>query len=113
MEGMRAALFELVRNAYEAMPRGGSLSVTVRGGDDGQAHVEVADGGPGFSPEALAAAFTPFVAAKPGRLGIGLALASRVARRSGGDADAANQPGGGAKVTLAVPLSGPEPPTLS
>ncbi|MBI3298917.1 MAG: HAMP domain-containing histidine kinase [Elusimicrobia bacterium] len=112
-DGLRTALFELVRNAFEAMPRGGTLSVAVRRGEDGRAVIEVADSGPGFSPEALASAFTPFASPKPGRLGVGLALASRVARRAGGDADAANPPGGGARVTLAIPASGPEQPTLS
>ena len=111
-ESIRAALFELVKNSFEAMPRGGKVSVSVRV-DGGAVLLAVVDSGPGFSPEALACAFTPFAMARQGRLGLGLALAQRAARRAGGDAEAENPAQGGARVVLRLPLSGIEAPNLS
>lgn len=112
-EGLRAAVFELLRNVYDALPRGGSVTVAVSREDDGGVRVSVWDSGAGFSPEALAAAFTPFAVPRAGRLGLGLALVRRVARRAGGDADVENPPEGGARVVLRLPPPGAEPPTLS
>jgi len=43
------------------------------------------DTGPGFTPRALAALFSPFAAPRPGHLGLGLGLARRILRRFGGD----------------------------
>lgn len=112
-EGLRAAVFELLRNVYDALPRGGSVTVAVSREDDGGVRVSVWDSGQGFTPEALAAAFTPFAMPRAGRLGLGLALVRRVARRAGGDADIENPPEGGARVVLRLPPPGAEPPTLS
>jgi hypothetical protein len=108
-EALRIAFYQVLRNAYEAMPRGGSLAVETLTDPDGWARAEFSDSGPGFSPEASAFAFKPFCPCKPGHLGLGLAFVRRALTRFGGEASAENGPSRGAVVSLRLPPAG-EPP---
>ena len=111
---VHAVFYQILRNAYEAMPKGGRLAVAV-GVDpvSGCAEVRFEDTGPGFAPEALAAAFSPFFSLKPGRLGLGLALARRVVSQLGGEMLVCNGGKGGAAVTLRLPrVTGDSPPRI-
>lgn len=109
---LRVALYQVLLNAYEAMPRGGSLSVRLLKDPSGDVVATVSDTGPGFSKEALARLFKPFSSTRAGRLGIGLALVRRTLRGWGGEAEAGNAGARGATVTLRFPPAG-EPPPLS
>ena len=66
----------------------------------------VADRGPGFPPAMLADFGRPYSSSKgqPGG-GLGLFLLVNVVRKLGGEASAENPPGGGARVTVALPLA--------
>lgn len=102
-EALRVAVFQVIRNAYDAMPRGGTLSVHVgRDSATGGVLARFSDNGPGFSAQALSTLFAPFAGPRPGHLGLGLSLARRILRRFGGDAEAANAaaPAKGAVVVL-------------
>jgi len=99
---LRRSLLNLVLNAIDAMPSGGH--VLIRGWrDDAGLHLQVADDGPGLSPEACARAFEPFYSTKPGGTGLGLAIVGRVAEAHGGTIRAENRPEGGAAVTISLP----------
>ncbi|MFA6003975.1 MAG: ATP-binding protein [Elusimicrobiota bacterium] len=112
-ESLRIALYQIMRNAFEAMPKGGSLSVRVwRDSNLGFACVSFADTGRGFSKEALSRLFTPFATSKPGHMGLGLALARRILNRWGGDIEAANNSQTGATVTLRLAMGKGEAPAL-
>ncbi len=80
---IRRLLENLVRNAVEAMPDGGSLrlSATRSGGD---VLLTVADTGIGISEEAMSRIFTPFYTSKPKGLGLGLSFCKRVVEAHGG-----------------------------
>lgn len=111
-EALRVAFYQVVRNAYEAMPSGGCLSVTASSEPaSGAVSVSFSDTGQGFLKKALASAFVPFVTAKPGHLGLGLAMARRAVRRMGGDAEVADGPSGGAVVVFRLPGNGSGPST--
>jgi signal transduction histidine kinase len=81
--------------------------------ENGAVRLEVADDGPGFAPEDLAHVFEPLFrsdrarARRTGGTGLGLAIARRLARAHGGDVEAANDPGGGARATLTLPAARP------
>jgi signal transduction histidine kinase len=104
-ESLRVAVFQVLRNAYEALPRGGSVTVHVSHEGDG-VKARFSDSGKGFSSEALTALFVPFSAARPGHLGLGLALARKLLRGCGGDLEAANAPVKGAVVTVHLAAHG-------
>jgi two-component system, OmpR family, sensor kinase len=101
------AVWNLLENAIRFSPRGGRVTVSSR--DEGErVALVVEDEGPGFPPEMLDRVFDRFFRADPARsrpdeasgTGLGLAIVKGVAEAHGGTAEAANAPGGGARVTV-------------
>jgi signal transduction histidine kinase len=101
---LRQALWNLVRNGWEALPEGGQLWVEVRAGE-GRAKLVVEDSGVGV-PEAMRETiFQPFTTSKPAGTGIGLALVRETARAHQGDVRLlAGEHGSGARFELDLPL---------
>lgn len=102
-ERLYQGCLNLLKNALEAQPQGGSISLQSRMGPSGP-EIIIADRGPGLSPQDLEKLFLPFYTTKKRGSGLGLALASRVAEEHGGRLQAQNRPGGGAVFTLSLPL---------
>lgn len=101
---LRQALWNLVRNAWEAMPDGGQLWLEVSA-RDGEAVLAVEDSGPGV-PEAMREAiFQPFTTTKEAGTGIGLALVREAAQgHRGRVALVPARHGGGARFEVVLPL---------
>jgi signal transduction histidine kinase len=99
---LRRALLNLMLNAVDAMPQGGSMRIH-SAADRGGIQVEVADSGTGLSDDTLRRAFEPFFSTKSGGTGLGLAIVYRVAEAHGGRVAAGNRPEGGAAFTLHLP----------
>jgi signal transduction histidine kinase len=100
-EALRLALHHILRNALEALTKGGALSVRAGASNDGALKLEFVDDGPGFPAAWLERRFEAFAAPRRGHAGLGLCAARRALKRWGGDAEAANGPGGrGARLTL-------------
>ena len=104
------ALLRVLTNLLDNAIRHCRGRVVVAGQRTGGAvRVEVADDGPGFDPGDLPYVFEPLFRsdrARPaatGGAGLGLAIARRLARAHGGNVEAANDPGGGARTTLTLP----------
>jgi signal transduction histidine kinase/integral membrane sensor domain MASE1 len=74
-------------------------------GDDGLVHVTVRDRGAGLPDGVADRIFEPFVTTKANGMGMGLAVARSLVDNHGGSIRAANQPGGGAVVTISIPGS--------
>jgi signal transduction histidine kinase len=104
---LRRALLNLVLNALDAMPNGGTLTVRATYGERG-VEIKVADTGTGLSEEASGRAFEPFFTTKPGGTGLGLAIVHRIAEVHGGSVSGTNGPGGGAVFGLAIPYPAQE-----
>lgn len=98
---LRQAVANLLDNAAEASPLGLRLTGKI---EDGMLAIVVRDYGPGFVPEALAHVGELYRSTKGAGHGLGLFLASNVARRMGGRIEARNPAGGGAEVRLILPL---------
>ncbi len=96
---VRRGVLNLMLNAVDAMPDGGSLVVTTSASEAG-VELEIADTGPGLSDDARRRAFEPFFSTKCGGTGLGLAIVHRIAEVHGGTVSAMNCPEGGAAVTL-------------
>lgn len=79
-------IFNLVRNAMDAVADGADRRVTVTGRCEGAfAVIDISDSGPGVASDLRARLFEPFVTGKPGGTGLGLALCRRFAERMDGD----------------------------
>jgi two-component system NtrC family sensor kinase len=101
---VRQLLLNLVRNAREAMPQGGSLRVSTRG-RDGCVEVEIRDGGPGIPRERMGRIFDPFFTTKERGTGLGLAMAQEIAQEHGGNLSCESAPGAGTAFTLRLPAA--------
>lgn len=104
---IRQALWNLCRNALEAMPQGGELRVFARGeaGDHGGGWVEIGveDTGVGITAEQLPRLFEPFYTTKPHGTGLGLAIVHRIVEDHGGEIRVKSRPGTGTRITLLLP----------
>ncbi len=101
---MRQVIFNLLRNALDASPAGGTVRVTVRDLGD-QVTMQFADQGPGFRDEDLDRLFEPFFTTKaPGKgTGLGLAIVHRIVVGQGGSVTACRGASGGAVFTVSLP----------
>lgn len=98
------AIHNLVLNACEASPAGGTVEIRV-GAANGAAEVVVLDRGPGLSPEVRDRLFEPYVSTKRRGSGLGLSLVRDIAAQHGGTVTLADREGGGARATLRLPLT--------
>jgi signal transduction histidine kinase len=100
------AVLNLVKNAVEATPDGGQVSVRGRCTEDTLV-IEVADTGPGIPEDALPRLFEPFYSQKAiGKgTGLGLVISRDLVQKQGGTLSAANGDEGGAVFTIRVPLA--------
>ncbi|HKH99521.1 MAG TPA: ATP-binding protein [Candidatus Sulfotelmatobacter sp.] len=80
---LHRALSNLVLNAMDAMPKGGTLTLRSRR-DDGRTVIEVADTGSGLTPEECERIFTPYYTSKQHGTGLGLAIVQSVVSDHGG-----------------------------
>jgi two-component system NtrC family sensor kinase len=99
---LRQLLLNLVRNAREAMPSGGSLQISTKGGE-GAVAIEVRDTGHGIPPERLQRIFDPFFTTKERGTGLGLAMAQEIAQEHGGQLSCESEVGRGTAFTLKLP----------
>jgi len=98
----------LIKNAVDAMPDGGKLSISTCLTADDTAAAEFRDTGVGFAPENAEAIFEPFFTTKDkGRgTGLGLAVCKDIVERYRGRIAAENAPGGGSIFTVYLPVAG-------
>jgi signal transduction histidine kinase len=101
-ERMKQVVLNLVRNAIEAMPEGGVVTLE-EGLREGRAQLVVRDSGPGL-PHGLDV-FQLFVTTKAKGTGLGLPIAQQIVLEHGGEISAASQPGQGAAFTVSLPLN--------
>ncbi len=100
---LREALLNLVQNALDAMPGGGTLRIRTSV-SEGEVTVEVSDTGTGMSEEVRERAFEPFFTTKGvNGTGLGLAEVYGIARRHRGRAEIVSAPGAGTAVRLTFP----------
>jgi signal transduction histidine kinase len=96
---LRIVLGNLVRNAREAMPQGGTLTLAGRRAG-GHVEVTVADTGVGIPPDQLARVMEPLYTTKARGIGLGLALARAILEKNQGSLAVASEPGRGTTFTV-------------
>lgn len=101
------ALGNLVANALEAMPEGGSLTLrTAAAGEE--LRIEVEDSGPGLNDEQRSRLFTPYYTTRKGGTGLGLAIVQGIVADQGGRVEVRSAPGRGSSFTLVLPAAHPK-----
>lgn len=107
---LKQALFNLIRNAREAMPEGGTVRVTV-GPQAGGARLCVEDEGPGIELEAAERLFDPFFTTKRHGTGLGLAVTRQIVAAHGGRIHYELRPEGGSRFVLELPAHAANTPS--
>jgi signal transduction histidine kinase len=98
-ELMRQAVLNVAKNAIEAMPDGGSLTVA-SGVEDGRIWVRLSDSGSGIPAEHLAKIFHPFYTTKARGSGLGLTIVQKIMEAHQGGILLESEPEHGTRVTL-------------
>ncbi len=99
---IRQVFWNLIRNAIQAMPGGGVLTVSTHVESDAFVIV-FSDEGKGMTEEEQRALFQPFRTNFPSGTGLGMAISYRIVQEHGGRIEVDSQPGTGARVTLWLP----------
>jgi signal transduction histidine kinase len=102
---VREALTNLIFNAVDAMPEGGTLTLATRT-VDGRACLEVGDSGIGMDEETSRRCLEPFFTTKGERgTGLGLAMVYGFVRRHGAEIQIDSAPGQGTRIRIVFPVS--------
>lgn len=97
-------LLNLMLNAEDAMPEGGTLTLQAKLSGDA-VELYVIDTGIGMTPELAAKVFLPFVTTKTDGTGLGLATARKIVHAHGGTIAVESEPNRGTRFTIRLPLS--------
>jgi two-component system nitrogen regulation sensor histidine kinase NtrY len=101
-ELLHRAFSNLVLNAMDAMPGGGTLTLRSRH-EDTRVIVEIADTGSGMTTEECERIFTPYYTSKQHGTGLGLAIVQSVVSDHGGTINVRSQPGSGTTFVIELP----------
>jgi signal transduction histidine kinase len=109
---LKEALINLISNAIEATPSGGSVALRIRNGASGVV-LDVVDTGRGIPPEDIERLGTSFFTTRPNGTGLGVVLAQGVITQHGGSLSYSSSVGKGTTVRISLPVNPtatPEPP---
>lgn len=102
---IREVLVNMIFNAIDAMPEGGTLALSTRSVGD-SVEVTIGDTGVGMYPEVRSKVFDPFFTTKgKAGLGLGLAVSFGIVRRHGGNIDVDSQYGKGTEFRITLPVA--------
>jgi len=100
---LHQVLINLFKNAQEAMPQGGELTLASRVRGD-NVEITVTDTGVGMPPEVVSSIFQPYFTTKETGTGLGLAICQSIIQEHGGCILAESTPGRGSTFTIHLPL---------
>jgi signal transduction histidine kinase len=100
---MQRVIVNLVNNAIDAMPQGGTLTVSSIA-EDGSVGISVADTGTGITEEVMQKLWSPLFTTKQKGMGLGLPICKRIVEAHGGSISVQSVPGKGSTFTVKLPI---------
>jgi len=103
--GLRQVIHNLLQNAQDALQGVEQPKITLHTEtQNGEIHLLVEDNGPGFPESVLSRAFEPYMTTKAKGTGLGLAIVKKIVEEHGGHIAIENSVGGGARISIVLPL---------
>jgi len=101
---IKQVFFNIIRNAFQAMPDGGALGIVFSVSSE---HIAISfqDTGVGIAPEDFGSIFKPYHTTKPDGTGLGLMIVQRIIQDHGGQIELVSKPDKGTRLTVFLPLS--------
>jgi PAS domain S-box-containing protein len=100
---MKRVFVNLIENAFDAMPRGGTLTIGSRQSNE-FVEVTISDTGAGISKEAVENLWKPLQTTKSRGMGLGLSICRRIIDAHGGNVSVDSKPGKGTTFTVQLPI---------
>lgn len=101
-DSLREVFLNIISNAYQAMPDGGTLSLRAKR-EGKKAHIVISDTGIGMSSDEQKSIFEPFVSTKrKGGSGLGMAISYAIIKKLGGSIEVSSQEGKGTTFTVSL-----------
>lgn len=100
---IKQAIYNVIRNSFQAMKAGGILRIT-SDMDDDFITLRFADTGGGISPENMSRIFDPYFTTKTAGSGLGLLIVRRIVREHGGEMEIVNHEGKGIDLSIRLPF---------
>ncbi len=101
---IKQVFYNLIKNAFQAMPVRGRLNIALSQSDHFFA-IEFLDNGQGIDPEDLGRIFEPYHTTKRGGSGLGLMIVQRIVQDHGGQIEVESKPDTGTRFTILLPLA--------
>lgn len=100
---LKAIFINILQNAREAMEGKGEIDIVIKGNEEGNIEVSIADSGPGIPPDKINRIFEPFFTTKLTGTGLGLAIVRQNLDIYGGSVRVESEPDHGAKFIIMLP----------
>ena len=100
---LKQVFYNLIHNAFQAMPEGGCLRVSVDKAQDDSVIIHFSDTGVGIAADELATIFTPYYTSKKDGSGLGLMIVERIVREHGAKLGVESEPGRGTVFSITFP----------
>ncbi len=100
---MRRVFINLIQNAIDAMPQGGTLTISSKQSND-DVEITISDTGSGMSKKVMENLWKPFQTTKAKGMGLGLAICKRIVEAHGGNISVKSKEGEGTTMTISHPI---------
>lgn len=111
VDQLKQVFLNIIKNAIEAMPEGGEVSLSVTTMKDGYVHIRIKDGGPGIPEELIKKIGEPFVTTKEKGTGLGIMISTRIIEAHKGTLQLSSAINEGTMVEITLPIQ-ELPPSL-
>jgi signal transduction histidine kinase len=104
VDQLKQVFLNIIKNAFEAMPKGGEVTLSVTTMEDGYVHIQIKDEGSGIPEELIKRIGEPFLTTKEKGTGLGIMISTRIIEAHKGTLQLSSVPNEGTMVEITLPV---------